>query len=291
MPLPSQLPESLHNLPLQNGTQVGQDPSFEPDMARLIQALTEIMVQTKPGAHVEVLPNNTSLEMIKVPGGTFAMGSSEGEDGWKNDEAPRHSVEIASFWMSKFPITQIQWDAVANLKPITYDLPLNPSYFSGNENLPVESITWYEACEFCARLSKKTGQSYWLPSEAEWEYSCRANTITPFSFGRTITEKQANFDNHVKRTTELGGYPISNNFELFDMHGNVWEWCLDHWHENYRGAPSDGEAWYTNNKDKERICRGGSWNYDPIHCRSASRMCHSPNKNSKTIGFRVVRKT
>jgi formylglycine-generating enzyme required for sulfatase activity len=150
--------------------------------------------------------------------------------------------------MGKFPVTQAQWRAVAALPKINTDLDPDPSYFNG-ANRPVEQVSWDEAMEFCRRLSKKTGRDYRLPSEAEWEYACRAGTNKPFHFGKRITSDLANYNGNSvygnapkgkyrEETTPVGSLKVANAFGLYDMHGNVWEWCADGWHENYEGAPN-----------------------------------------------------
>jgi formylglycine-generating enzyme required for sulfatase activity len=204
-------------------------------------------------------------------------------------------------------------------------LKLNPSYFqggdkrkSGNARLlagelntdqrPVEQVSWEDAIEFCKRLSKCTGQNYSLPSEAQWEYACRAGSATPFHFGETISSELANYDGtstygdgpkgkYRKQTTPVGMFP-ANAWGLKDMHGNVWEWCLDQWHPSYEGAPMDASAWVDAyikradvNKDDRfisRLLRGGSWSYHPGDCRSACRLHHQPGLVNYFVGLRVV---
>jgi formylglycine-generating enzyme required for sulfatase activity len=171
------------------------------------------------------------LEFVHIPSGSYMMGDE--------NNGPVHRVNIQEFGMSKFLITQDQWEVVARLPQVEIELKENPSYFSG-DRLPVESITWYEAKEFCARISRYLALEIDLPSEAQWEYACRAGTTTNFYFGDTITKDQANFNSD--KTSDVGIYP-PNAWGLYDMHGNVWEWCEDDWHENYEGAPTDGSAW------------------------------------------------
>jgi formylglycine-generating enzyme required for sulfatase activity len=162
----------------------------------------------------------------------------------------------------------------------------------------VEQVNWHEAVEFCARLSQKTGREYRLPTEAEWEYACRAGTTTPFHFGPTLTTNLANYDgNYVygsgpkgvyrEQTTDVGSFP-PNAFGIYDMHGNVWEWCLDHWHDNYKGAPTDGSAWIEGGDSNRRLLRGGSWIDAPRNCRSAYRGGFGPVVRLITFGFRIV---
>jgi formylglycine-generating enzyme required for sulfatase activity len=200
----------------------------------------------------EDLGNDITLEMVAIPGGTFLMGSPPNEKYSFDDEHPQHQVSVPPFFMGKYPITQAQWKEVASrtdLK-VKQDLNLNPAHFKDrpdSDRRPVEQVNWYDAVEFCARLSKLTGREYRLPSEAEWEYACRAGTTTPFYFGETITGELANYD--ASETTPVGQF-TPNVFGLYDMYGNVWEWCADTWHDNYDGAPSDGSVWLDNNQEE-----------------------------------------
>lgn len=242
------------------------------------------------------LGNGISLEMVKIPGGTFQMGSAEGEG--RDSEHPQHPVTIPSFLMGKYAVTQAQWRAVVALPQVEISLNPDPSYFKG-DNRPVETISWYEAIEFCQRLSRLTGHLYRLPSEAEWEYACRAGTTTPFHFGQTITAELANYDanytfaeepkgNYREQTTPVGQFS-PNAFGLYDTHGNVWEWCADHGHENYQDAPKDEKPWITGGRAEVRVSRGGSWNYYPAGCRSAVRYFSLPADRNFKFGFRVSR--
>lgn len=249
----------------------------------------------------ENLPNNITLEMVSIPGGKFMMGSPEDEAERYNDESPQHEVIVPPFFMGKYPVTQAQWRAVATLPQVNRPLKSDPSNFKG-DNLPVEQISWYEAVEFCDRLSKYTQKNYRLPSEAEWEYACRADTTTPFHFGETITSDLANYHAEVTyadapkgkvvgQTTPVGSFKFANAFGLYDMHGNVREWCADHWHSEYQYAPTDGSAWIDNiseNDNQSRLLRGGSWYHFPWACRSAYRNCGGPDNRNDFIGFRVV---
>ena len=245
----------------------------------------------------EDLGNNISLEMVSIPGGTFMMGAAQNEANASSDEYPQHPVNIAAFSMAKYPITQAQWEAVLALPKIKIDLKHDPSDFKG-ANRPVENVNWHEAQEFCQRLSQKTGKTYRLPSEAEWEYACRAKTTSPFHFGETITADLANYDasntygngpkgTYRKQTTDVGSFP-PNAFGLYDMHGNVWEWCADPWHDNYNGAPDDGSVWESGANTQYRVMRGGSWYYYPRYCSSAFHKRYEPNSRHRYFGFRVV---
>lgn len=210
------------------------------------------------------------------------MGASEKEEGSWDRERPQHHVIIAPFLVSQFAVTQTQWAAI---------MESNPSQFKG-ANRPVEHITWNKAVDFCQKLSQKSGKDYRLPSEAEWEYACRDGTSTPFHCGETITPALANFndtsqDSEEKdrqQTTEVGSFS-PNGFGLYDMHGNVWELCLDTWHENYEGAPTDGSAWFDHHS-KYHVARGGSYVSGPRLCRCANRG-RSPIAGL-IQGFRVV---
>ena len=256
---------------------------------------------------IEDLGNGIKLQMVYIPGGTFTMGSPESEQGRYDDEGPQHDVTVPPFFMGKYPVTQGQWKELASrtdLK-VKLDLKLEPSYFKepyqdiDRWHRPVERVSWYEAVEFCERLSKLTQRNYRLPSEAEWEYACRAGTTTPFYFGKTITPELVNYDGqYVYGNAQKGEYrgettPVGqfypNAFGLYDMHGNVSEWCLDTWHNSYDGAPTDGSAWETGGHSTRRVCRGGSWYFDPWRCRSANRnYFYSVEADFFNIGFRLV---
>ena len=252
----------------------------------------------------EDLGNGITLEMAVIPEGTFLMGSSPNEEYSFDDEYPQHQVTVPPFFMGKYPITQAQWKEVASrtdLK-VKQDLDLNPAHFKDrpdSDRRPVEQVNWYDAVEFCARLSKLTGREYRLPSEAEWEYACRAGTTTPFYFGETITGELANYDasntyaeeakgEFRQQTTPVGQFP-PNAFGLYDMHGNVWEWCADTWHDNYDRAPRDGSVWIKNGDDNCSPLRGGSWFRYPHFCRSAYRFNFNRRVDDDfDFGFRVV---
>jgi formylglycine-generating enzyme required for sulfatase activity len=256
------------------------------------------------------------LTMVAIPGGTFLMGSLVEKDDFKS-EKPQHPVSVSAFYLSQTPITRAQWRFVAHLPREGKDLDPDPARFKESDNNPVERVSWYDAIEFCARLSRHRGKNYRLPSEAEWEYACRAGTTTPFHFGETITGELANYNSSIvyqqekakkspQKTTPVRSYP-PNAFGLYDMHGNVWEWCLDPWHDDYQGAPpTDGSVWDEKNIDNRyqnvlnsinelltdgRFCvaRGGSWGILPNVCRSAFRInSYRRDDRLSYIGFRVV---
>jgi len=234
---------------------------------------------------VENLGKGVTLEMVFIPGGTFIMGSPKNE-GYAN-EKPQHKVKISPFFMGKYAVTQAQWKIIATLPKISLDLNPDPSHFKG-ANRPVEQVDWHEAQEFCERLSRKTGKTYRLPSEAEWEYACRAGTSTPFYCGDTITANLANYDGNY--TEEVGRFP-PNAFGLYDMHGNVWEWCADPWHDSYDGAPPDGSVWEYGGDYNKRLLRGILWNNYPWSCRSANRDWDESFSKFWLYSFRVVTDT
>jgi formylglycine-generating enzyme required for sulfatase activity len=249
-----------------------------------------------------------SLTMLWIPPGRFWMGSPEDEPERRTNEGPQHLVQLQGFFLAQNPITQAQWREVAQWRPNRGErtwnqkLDSNPSRFKGDQR-PVEQVSWDDAMEFCRRLSQRTGRHYTLPSEAQWEYACRAGTTTPFHWGATISTKLANYDGsevygngekgvYRQQTTDVFSFP-ANPWGLHDMHGNVLEWCADHWHDNYEGAPEDGRAWI-DAKDKEsddtmrfRLLRGGSWDVLPAGCRSAFRNNGRPDGRDDDIGFRV----
>lgn len=244
-------------------------------------------------AVAEALP----LQMVLIPAGTFLMGSPNDEPERNDNEGPQHEVTVPSFFMGRYPITQTQWRAVAALPQVQMALVPDPSHFKG-DNHPVEQVSWEEATEFCTRLAKHTGRPYHLPSEAKWEYACRAGTRTPFYFGNTLTDELANYrasetyaggpqGKYRKTTTSVDHFNLANAFGLSDMHGNVAEWCADHWHGSYEDAPTDGSAWVEGGAAAGRVIRGGAWDADPRDCRSAIRLNLTPAFRSVNVGFRV----
>jgi formylglycine-generating enzyme required for sulfatase activity len=248
----------------------------------------------QPNYFTETLSADVRLEMVKVPGGSFDMGSPAGQG--NDNEHPQHRVTLAPFWIGKYPVTQAQWQTVAALPKCEIDLNPTPSYFDGKD-LPVEAISWFEAVEFCKRLCHVSDKIYRLPSEAEWEYACRAGMNSPFHFGETIMTDLANYYSggnnsdtqyhYFKRTTPVGNFR-SNEFGVGDMHGNVLEWCSDHWHNNYNDAPIDGSTWVNGGYSAYRTVRGGSWHHHPWDSRSASREKRQPDFKASNIGFRIV---
>jgi len=243
--------------------------------------------QSQAKVFTETIAKGITLEMMAIPGGRFVMGSPNTEARRGKDEGPQHTVNVTSFFMGKYEVTQEQWQAV---------MGNNPSYFKGAK-LPVEQVSWNDAVQFCQKLSEKTGKNYRLPSEAEWEYACHAGTTTPFYFGETITPDLVNYGGNYPygavskglyraKTTDVGSFP-PNAFGLYDMHGNVYEWCSDRYHSNYNGAPTDGTSWETGTDDN-RVQRGGSWFNHAVHCRAAGRIYVSAGFSHWGRGFRVA---
>ncbi|MEM7063446.1 MAG: SUMF1/EgtB/PvdO family nonheme iron enzyme [Cyanobacteria bacterium P01_B01_bin.77] len=251
------------------------------------------------------------LDLMLIPSGIFTMGSPEDELGRWKDEGPQHEVTVSTFLMGRYPVTQAQWRIIAKRSDLKVgrNLKPDPSAFQGDD-YPVKNVSWHDAVEFCARLSKLTGHTYRLPTEAEWEYACRASTTSPFHFGESITTDLANYVGEDREgnpeefpgnygtgpkgiyrkemTTVNHFHPLANTFGLCEMHGNVWEWCQDHWHENYEGAPVDSNAWLSNDEIASRVIRGGSWNHAPRQCRSACRARENPSNRVPDLGFRVT---
>jgi formylglycine-generating enzyme required for sulfatase activity len=258
----------------------------------------------------ELLADDITMRMLLVPGGSFMMGSPEEELHSYSDERPQHLVTVPDFAIGQFTITQAQWTAIAQLPKVKRKLNPNPFFYDGDDR-PAERVNWEEAVEFCDRLTRLTRKPYRLPSEAEWEYACRAGTTTAFNLGPSIATDFANYRGvdddrgeqgvflgnygegpkgaYRGKTIEVGQFP-PNPFGLYDMHGNVWEWCADHWHQNYDGAPIDGSAWLDPAADEggDRVIRGGSWGYSPQDCRSAYRISIPPDVRYDFLGFRVL---
>ena len=271
---------------------------------------------------IEDLGNGITLEMIAIPGGKFLMGTEDEEIErlWKtyheesfSEEGPQHQVTVPNFFMGRYPITQAQWREVAVWEQVG-ELDSDPSRFKDDyEKIdrwlrPVESVSWKDAKEFCNRLSDKTKREYRLPTEAEWEYACRARTTTPFHFGETISTELANYCGidweyegkvypgnygrgskgiYRKQTTPVGYFKVANHFGLSDMHGNVWEWCEDDWHDDYENSPKAGSAWLLE-EHSDKVIRGGSWGNDPFYCRSAYRGIGARDFRDSDVGLRVV---
>jgi formylglycine-generating enzyme required for sulfatase activity len=256
--------------------------------------------QRKAQYFTEDLGGGVRLEMVVIKGGTFTLGSPTQEKDRKPSESPQLKVDIPAFCLGRFEVTQAQWCAVARMPKVGRVLDPAKSAFRG-ANRPVELISWLDAEEFCKRLSDWTKREYRLPSEAEWEYACRAGTETPFAFGETLIQELANFGNvpelvgplkeYPKQTTPVGFFNVANRFGLSDMHGNVWEWCQDVYYESYVEAQRNGSARDDQSNDKynrNRVLRGGAWANSGPNCRSAIRNWESPYQEAAMYGFRIA---
>ncbi|MGK7895698.1 MAG: SUMF1/EgtB/PvdO family nonheme iron enzyme [Xenococcus sp. (in: cyanobacteria)] len=234
------------------------------------------------------LGKGVTMDLIGIPGGKYLMGSPENEPERADEEGPQHQVSIRPFLLGKYLVTQAQWQAIMNN---------NPARFTDDQDNPVERVSWLDCVDFCERLSQKLGREFRLPSEAEWEYAARAKTTTPFFFGDTITTELANYNGEYTygignigeyrhKTTKVGSFS-PNRFGLYDIHGNVAEWCEDTWHDNYQQAPSNGDSW-VDDDNLDRVLRGGSWLHLPESCRSSQRFSSNGKSKSDAFGFRIA---
>jgi formylglycine-generating enzyme required for sulfatase activity len=224
-------------------------------------------------------------EMVLIPPGSFIMGSPASEPERNKDEGPQHFVTFSkAFAIGRYAVTFEEYDAfcLATLRSPVEDAGW------GRGRRPVINVSWQNARDYCAWLSDQTGKTYRLPSEAAWEYACRAGTDTPFHGGDTINPKQANYDGNNEKTLPVGQFE-PNAFGLHDMHGNVWEWVEDASHDSYAGAPNDGSVWEAAEAGAARVVRGGSWDSGARNCRCASRNDYQPDDQSDVVGFRCAR--
>jgi formylglycine-generating enzyme required for sulfatase activity len=257
-------------------------------MRKILNKHREIQNITIPGSDVQI-------EMVSIPAGDFIMGHPEIIDECEDyyAESTLHQVRLLAFWLGKHQVTQLQWETV---------MGNNPSRFKNPKN-PVEQISWEDAVEFCKQLSAKTDKEFRLPSESEWEYACRAGTTTEYCYGDSgidndyyewnsdVIPKQlgeyAWYHNNSDGKPHLVGQKRPNPWGLYDMHGNVTEWCQDWWHEDYKGAPEDGNAWEMPTSDW-KVFRGGSWAMSWSECKSSFRWGSPPGGWSGRFGFRIA---
>ena len=238
----------------------------------------------------EDLGDGACLTLVAIPGGLFLMGASPSTRAGLHETQSSRQIRVQAFFMGQYPVTQSQWERVASFPKIDRDLDPNPAYFRG-PGRPVESVSWLDAMEFCARLSLHTGRLYRLPSEAEWEYACRAGTSTPFHYGDTVTSQLANYVGtytyaaescgaYRQATTPVGSFS-PNAFGLYDMHGNVWEWSADRWLKRTQvsRAADTPRDW--------RALRGGSWSDAPGNIRAATRTGNAVDVLNRLFGLRV----
>ena len=247
------------------------------ELHRQQQAQLALSRQEQLRENSQNLLSDLNLELVSIPAGSFIMGDNNG--GWNEKSA--HRVNLLAFTMSKYPITQKQYWLV---------MGTNPSNFRGDENCPVEQVSWQNAVNFCEKLSKIIGRKVKLPSEAQWEYACRAGSTGKYCFGDDVNRlgNYAWYNANSGNKTHPVGEKLANSWGLYDMHGNVWEWCEDLWHENYNGAPTDGTAWLSGGDRSRWILRGGSWYINDITCRSALRGRMDAVSWGDSIGFRVI---
>jgi formylglycine-generating enzyme required for sulfatase activity len=286
MPQPAHLPESLKNFVFLNAAPVDTGRDFHQHMERLIRGIDQIPDRraTSPatnGSRNEVAsaaaPASASRDadadradlavfrdapfgpkLVVIPAGEFMMGSPDADEEGSGRERPQYRITIGRrFAIGRYPMTFDEYDQFCE----TTGRQKPGDWGWGRGRRPVINVSWQDAQAYIAWLSHETERAYRLPSEAEWEYACRAGTTTRYSFGNAITPRDANYDDSVGQTSEVGTYP-ANRWGLHDMHGNVYEWVEDDWHEDYQGAPSDGSAWKDRgiSSSPRRCVRGGSWN-------------------------------
>ena len=268
----------------------------EPAIQALLQGVSYAVVQRHPFGK-EFQDCDTCPKMVTVPPGKFLMGSPASEKERYDNEGPQHQVSISNpFAAGKFEVTFREWDACVSEGGCSHR-PDDRGWGRGNR--PVINVSWDDAQQYVSWLSRKTGKQYRLLSESEWEYVARAGTTGAFHFGSTISSYLANYNGNLtyaggrkginrRMTVSVGSFP-ANSFGLHDVHGNVWEWVEDCWHENYHGAPSDGGAWVTGGDCGLRVLRGGSWVYEPGDLRSANRDGDETGVRYLNYGFRVAR--
>ena len=231
--------------------------SFEFETCQLSSEGVMVQRQTKTAPFFrQDLGNSIFIDMVVIPSGKF------------------RNIQIPEFCMAKKLITQAQWKAVAKLPKVMIGLESEPSQSKGS-NRPVDNVNWWMAEEFCKRLAIVTKRDYRLPAEAQWEYACRSGTTTNYYFGDTLSAEVANYGRQVGGTTEVPKYP-ANAWGLYDMHGNIWEWCADHWSDEFKIALKDSNPIICSKGNANRVIRGGSWIVDPQNCASSYRNCNSP---------------
>ena len=251
----------------------------------------------------EYLPDNEAIELIFIEGSSFLMGSNESED-----EQPIHEVNIPNFYLSKYPITVGQYmqfvEATNSHHPEWIEEGSDYHIFSGSDNYykkiesvlqekshPIVGISWDDATAYCQWLSEKTGKEYHLPSESEWEYAARGGKYSKgYTYSGSNNLKEVGwYDQNSHGETKMVGLKKANELGLFDMSGNVFEWCADHWHSNYEGAPDDGSPWNSNKDENKRVIRGGSWYGNVNYCRVSYRDWLNHYGRDYLIGFRIAR--
>jgi len=237
----------------------------------------------------EILLQLPHLDLVFVQGGAFLMGTLKDDPDNYGDEHPVHKVTVPSFYLAKYPVTQALWRAVMGEDPPELA-------FKGSGNRPVERVSWDDAQAFIKILNERTGERYRLPSEAELEYAARggiykqgdASSMTKYA-GSNKLKEVGWYDENSHDETKPVGLKFPNELGLYDMSGNVWEWCEDVWHKNYKGAPEDGSAWLKGGQENIRVVRGGSWDDNAVLCRVALRGRYYSDLRGSIIGFRLAR--
>ncbi len=245
-----------------------------------------------PTEETTVLPGNVPLVMVWVPTGSFTMGSPDSEVGRSEDEGPQHSVALGGFWMGKYEVTKRQWQAVMGTTPWSGQYGV-----SSDPDSPAVFLSWNDTQSFVTAANSYTGKSFHLPSEAQWEYACRAGISVPSTrfywgddpnYGAMASYAWFWGNCLVDQYAHVVGAKTPNSFGLYDMSGNAWEWVQDWYHNDYTGAPADGSAWDAPT-NLGRVLRGGNWSYNGSDCRSASRYADTPTDLDFNIGFRIAR--
>jgi uncharacterized protein (TIGR02996 family) len=266
------------------------EPDLHPERAgwhaRIVSMLAVGVKPCVPQRKVK-LGEGVEMTLNFIPPGSFLMGSPSQVEGWRDDEVLHRVTLTQGFWLGIYPVTQAQWRAVMWNHPRMS----NTHYWHKGDDWPVEKVSWDEGVAFCERL----GEKFRLPTEAQWEYACRAGTTTPFYFGQTISTEQANYNGNStygkgkkgvyrKKTMPVGSFP-ANAWGLFDLHGTIWEWVTD-WYGPYPERGKNDPVGV--NSGTARVLRGGSWYNDPRFCRSARRLWCDPVARSGVWGCRVL---
>ena len=295
-PQPTQQPE----VPYLNEPQLIQIPAIRGWLVQEGKEWRKKEEQVKVLGYREELADGISITMIQIPAGEFLMGSPHSKNDSLAGGGPCHLVVLDKFFLGQTQVTQEQWRVVAGWPIVNFSLDPEPSRFRGR-NRPVEQVSWHEALEFCQRLRQRSLRPYVLPSESQWEYTCRAGSTTSFGFGETLASDIANYSGNIsyesgpkgiyrEQTTDVKTFP-ANSWGLYDMHGNVSEWCLHEWHDRYEGAPTYGSAWSSPDDHPKKLLRGGSWANCPGDCSSFTRHSDDPKGISCLSGFRICLST
>ncbi len=288
---------SLSNVPVGDhvlqfiglGKTLRQEVTLEADatvnvMVNFIEDAVHIGSAGQTGYASDDIEIFAGIQFRKIPSGRFMMGSRDDEQDRYEDEGRWRRVVVGEdFWMGIYPVTQEQWQAV---------MGENPAHFQGEQHLPVEQVSWDDCQAFITKLNARGEGTFRLPTEAEWEYACRADTKTRFYWGDDpdygLIEEYAWYSGNSDGRTRPVGQKKPNPWGLYDMSGNVWEWCEDDWHDDYSGAPFEGQAWVDTPRGAARVVRGGSWNSDARNCRAAARLIDQPDHRVALNGFRLV---